>query len=145
MAAERWLKGILRVIGAAAMLALAAVFMPFAWMAWAHERLGLGALPHVPILEYLARTASAFYFMLGALLWLLAGDVRRYGPMITALGAFMVVFGVIIFIFDLSIDMPLYWVLAEGPPTVAMGVALVALEARVKAAVRSPRGARRLP
>ena len=60
------------------LLALVAVVMPRHCMAWTHARLGLGIFPEQPIAEYLARSLSGMYAILGAFCWIFAGDVRRY-------------------------------------------------------------------
>ena len=58
--------------------ALGAVVMPFEWMNSIHRQVGLGELPHVPIVGYLTRSISGLYALHGALLLFLAGDVRRH-------------------------------------------------------------------
>jgi hypothetical protein len=62
--------------------ALVAVVMPYDWMNAIHQRQGLGELPHVPIIGYLTRSISALYALHGALLVFLAGDVRRFLPVV---------------------------------------------------------------
>ncbi len=76
--AELALKVVLRVTGTVLCLAIVAVFMPGWWMARAHAWLALGPWPEQPIADYLARTLSGMYAMVGGLLWVIAGDVRRY-------------------------------------------------------------------
>jgi hypothetical protein len=46
---------------------LDAVFVPLSWMDATHRWLGLGEMPTAPVVEYLARSVSAFYAVLGAL------------------------------------------------------------------------------
>ena len=134
--AERALMAILRVFGATGMLATVAVFMPRAWMAACHAWLGLGAFPEGPIVEYLARSLSALYAMVGGLAWLVAGDVRRYERVVTYVAVVLVAFGAVISAVDLRLGMPLYWTLGEGPPTVLLGAVMLALQARARAAWR---------
>jgi hypothetical protein len=60
-----------------AALAVLPFVMPFSWMAAVHESLGMGVLPDKPVVDYLARYASAFSAFYGLLLLLLMTDVRR--------------------------------------------------------------------
>ena len=58
---------LLRFVGVPALFALVAVFIPVSWMAATHHWLGLGEMPTAPVVEYLARSVSAFYALVGAL------------------------------------------------------------------------------
>ena len=58
---------LLRFVGVGSLFALVAVFMPVPWMAATHRWLGLGEMPTGPVVEYLARSLSAFYALVGAL------------------------------------------------------------------------------
>jgi formate hydrogenlyase subunit 3/multisubunit Na+/H+ antiporter MnhD subunit len=133
MSAERWLRILLRVAGATSCLALAAVVMPRAWMAACHEWLGLGELPAGAIVEYLARSLSAFYAFFGGLCLLVSFDVRRHAPTITFLGVTHLVFALALLGIDIAADLPWYWTAAEVPPPAAFGAAVLALQARVAA------------
>jgi hypothetical protein len=55
----------LLVIGS--LFALVPVVMPWSWMAATHRWLGLGETPSGRMVEYLARSLSAFYALVGAL------------------------------------------------------------------------------
>lgn len=129
--AERLLKLVLRLTGALCLLALVAVAMPRRWMAVTHDWLGLGRFPEGPIVEYLARSLSAFYAMLGGLLWLVASDVRRYAGAITYAAVAGIVFAVMILVVDVSIGMPLHWTLQEGPYVLLVSVAVLLLQRKV--------------
>ncbi len=133
---ERVLVAVLRVFGGLSLLATVAVFMPLAWMDACHAWLGLGPLPQGPIVEYLARSTSALYAMMGGLVWLAAGDPRRYERVIAYLAAIVAVLGVVIGVVDLRLGMPLLWTLGEGPGTVLMGLVLRILLARARASWR---------
>ena len=76
----RWL---LRLFGIATLCAIPAIFMPRSWMDWCHRRIGLGPLPEGVIVDYLARSLSAFYAILGGILLICAHDIRRYSAIIT--------------------------------------------------------------
>jgi hypothetical protein len=83
---DRVLVVLLRLVGVSALFALVAVFMPVSWMAATHRWLGLGEMPTAPVVEYLARSLSAFYAVLGALCLVLTTDLERYRPLVRFLG-----------------------------------------------------------
>lgn len=117
----------LRILGGSTLLALPAVFLPTAQMAAIHEWLGLGPFPHAALTEYLARSLSLFYALIGALLILLAGDVRRYRPAIVYAGWGSVVAGAIMLYIDLYADMPFWWTWHEGPAAAGCGALILVL------------------
>ncbi len=78
---DKALVWIMRIMGGSMMLAIIAVFMPDNWL-----KLAVGEVdsnvPVGPLVEYMARGWSAFYFMLGGLIWLFSTDLTRYLPAI---------------------------------------------------------------
>jgi hypothetical protein len=128
---ERLLKLVLRIIGSAALLALFAVIMPYSWMNAIHKWLGMGELPSEPIVGYLARSTSAFYALLGGLMWVVSFDLHRYRPVLIYIGAAVIFFGVALFAVDLLEGMPLWWILGEGPFNVIFGVVIFTLARRL--------------
>jgi len=133
MDAQRMLRAMLRVVGSVSALAIVAVFMPRAWMAACHEWLGLGPLPGGPIVEYLARSTSMFYAILGGVQWALSSDVRRYARAIMALGGATLVCGLILLTIDLRAGLPAWWIVAEGPFVMVLGLVNLVLAAKVRA------------
>jgi len=127
---ERLLKLFLRIVGTASLLAAAAVMMPYAWMDAIHEWIGMGRLPGDPIVGYLARSTSAFYALLGGLLWVVSFDLQRHRLVLHYLGAAIIVFGGVLFAVDLLEGMPLFWSLCEGPFNVAFGIVVLCLSHR---------------
>lgn len=121
---------VLRLVALLMGLALVAVFMPRSWIATCHEWVGLKALPEGPLVEYLARSVSAFYAILGGLLWIIAGKQRRYAAVITYLALMCILFGLAILVIDFQLGMPLWWKLAEGPFVMGFGVLVLFLQAR---------------
>jgi hypothetical protein len=121
---ERILVWLLRASGAMTLTALGAVFMPNDWMNLIHQRLGMGELPHIPIVGYLTRSVSALYALHGALLIFVSLDVRRYLPVVRFLGVAGVVMGVLLFGLDRAVGMPVPWTNGEGPFVVAISVVL---------------------
>ena len=107
--AERWLKLLLLLFGLPPALAIIPFLMPFSWMAAVHEWLGMGALPDKPIVDYLARYASAISAFYGFVMLLTFTDVRRYASVITLQTTSTIVFAGIGSIFAWRAGMPLWW------------------------------------
>ena len=128
LVSKKWaLVWLLRITAGAMLCALIFVFCPFEWMAAIHGRLGLGELPYTPLMSYLTRTLSAMYASMGAVLLFISFDVDRYRPLIRLVGVLAVAGGVGVAILDAAAGLPLFWTVSEGPLTVALGGALVAL------------------
>ncbi len=124
---DRFLRLFLRIIGTASLLAVVGVVMPYAWMDAIHEWLGMGQLPGDPIVGYLARSTSAFYALLGGLLWVVSSDPQRHRPAVEYLGAAITVFGGALLAIDLLEGMPGFWSLCEGPVDMVLGVVILGL------------------
>lgn len=129
---------LLRLAGVMMLLAVPAVVMPFPWMDAIHRQLGLGALPHTPIVGYLTRSCSALYAVYGALMIFLSLDVVRYLPAIRFLAIVGVVFGVAMAGIDWAVGMPFSWAVSEGPWVVTESLVFWWLAGRVARDVREP-------
>jgi hypothetical protein len=127
--ADKVLVILLRIFGVSALFALFAVVMPVSWMAATHRWLGLGEMPTGPIVEYLARSLSAFYALVGALCLVMASDLDRYRPLVRFFGVCLAQLGIIFTGIDLAAGMPWWWTALEGPGAVPIG-ALVFVLAR---------------
>jgi hypothetical protein len=123
--------------------ALAGVFMPFAWMRAAHAWLGMGDLPVMPVIDYLARSTSAFYALLGGLCWVLAGDPRRYRPPLLFLGLATVVYSLGVMAIDFIAGLPWWWTWGEGPLTAILGLVVWLLAVQLPATSAAPAAADR--
>lgn len=123
----------LRIYGIVAGLAILAVFMPRAWMAATHEMIGLGKFPDGAIADYLARSVSALYAFHGGLLWILARDVRRYATVIAYVAAAGIAFSVFILALDVSLGLPVWWIMGEGPSVFVISLVVLALLAKERA------------
>lgn len=128
---EYFLRLVLRAVGGVSMLALVAVVMPHPWMNATHEWLGLGPLPDIPVVGYLARSLSAFYALFGALLWMLSYDLQRHRPTLCFLGTVTIIFGLLLLGIDWIEGLPLYWRAGEGPWVIAIGAAILFLARRI--------------
>jgi hypothetical protein len=103
---EKALVILLRFVGVSALFALVAVVMPFSWMVATHRWLGLGEMPTGPVVEYLARSLSAFYAVMGALCLVLTTDLERYRPLVRFLGVALAMMSVVLLGVDLAAGMP---------------------------------------
>src|SRR5215469_9572134 len=104
--ADKALVLLLRLVGVPALFALVAVFMPSSWMAATHRWLGLGEMPKGPVVEYLARSLSAFYAVMGALCLVVAADLGRYRPLVRFLGVAFALVSVVLLGVDVAAGLP---------------------------------------
>ena len=125
--ADKVLVLLLRFLGVGSLLAVVPVFMPFSWMAATHRWLGLGEMPAAPVVEYLARSLSAFYAIIGALCLVLAADLERYRPLVRFLGVAFALMSLVLLGVDLAAGMPWWWSASEGPGGVVFGALLFVL------------------
>ena len=108
-------------LGMGSLFALVPVVMPWSWMAATHRWLGLGEMPTGPIVEYLARSLSAFYAVMGALCLVVAADLERYRPLVRLLGTAFALMSVVLLGVDLAAGLPWWWSASEGPGGVVLG------------------------
>jgi hypothetical protein len=125
--ADKALVLLLRFVGVTALFALFAVFMPASWMATTHRWLGLGEMPTGPVVEYLARSLSASYAIMGVLCLVLAADLERYRPLVRCLGLAFALMSVVLLGVDLAAGMPRWWSASEGPRGLVFGALLFVL------------------
>jgi hypothetical protein len=130
--AERLLVLLLRMVGAMECLALLPAVMPRSWMALVHELIGLGPFPGGPVPEYLARSLSALYAANGGLALVVSTDVRRYAALVTYSAAAAMAVGLLLLGTDLSVGMPWWWTLGEGPFLIAFGALLLILQRKAR-------------
>jgi hypothetical protein len=123
----------LRCLGVGSLFALVPVFMPFSWMVATHQWLGLGEMPTGPVVEYLARSVSAFYALSGALFLVVASDLERYRPIIRFLGVALALVGLILLGVDVGAGMPWWWSAFEGPAAIGIGALLFFLSRKADA------------
>ena len=128
---ERFFRLLLRIVGSAALLAIPFVFVPYAGMNAIHDGLGMGQLPDAPVVGYLARSDSAFFAILGGLLWVLSFDLRRHRPVLVYLGVAILLFGLVLFAVDLLEGMPRWWALGEGPVNTLFGILILVFSWRL--------------
>ena len=121
---------LLRIGSALTGAAFFAVLLPVDAMASMHARLGLGAFPRGPIVDYLARSVAALYGFHGVMLYLISTDVVRYRPLVWFAAAKCCAFGAMLIGIGVHAGLPGYWVAAEGPPVVAIGCLLAWANAR---------------
>jgi hypothetical protein len=126
-------------LGVGSLFALVPVFMPMSWMAATHRWMGLGEMPTGPIVEYLARSLSAFYALVGALCLVMASDLDRYRPLVRFFGVCLASLGILLTGVDLAAGIPWWWMALEGPGTVLIGAVVYFLAGPVpEPALTSP-------
>ena len=128
--ARRLLAWLLYGLGGMMSVAFLAVVMPTSVMAAIADWLGVGPLHRSPLTEYLTRSLSTMYGVLGVLHLYLARDVVRYLDVIVVIGWLTVLAGVIVTVVDFAAGMPPFWSWSEGPPTVLAGLAYIWLARR---------------
>jgi hypothetical protein len=99
--------------------------MPLRWMDAIHRAIGMGALPDGPIVEYLARSTSSFYALLGALLWMVSFDLVRYRLLVRRLGMAIIALGILLLGVDIMAGMPWFWQAMEGPANILLGAIIL--------------------
>lgn len=125
MTRDRFLVLFLRIVGTVSGSAALCAVMPLSAMDAVHRALGMGPLPSGPIVEYLARSTSAFYALLGALLWAASCDLPRYRPLLRLLGFGLLALAALLLWTDLKAGLPAFWQAGEGPIDALFGVILV--------------------
>jgi len=130
---ERFLRLFLRIVASVSALAAFCIVFPYSWMNAVHQWLGMGALPPEPIVGYLARSTSAFYALVGGLMWVVSFDLQRHRVVLCYLGAAFIVFGLTLFVVDRLEGMPLLWTLCEGPIDATFGIVILWLACRLRA------------
>lgn len=118
---------LLRVGGVAMLLAIVAAVMPYSWMESVHRWVGLGEMPGDPIVEYLARSLSVMYAILGGTLLVASRSVMRMRPLVMYLGWANIALGIAVIVVSGVAGMPLLWVLGEGPIGVLYGILILVL------------------
>ena len=118
-------KTLLRLAGAFEILAFIAVVMPRSWMEISHEWLGLGVMPHVPVLMFLIRQASYTYGMHGVSLWVLSFDVKRFRPLVVVNGIAYLLAAPIFVAIDYSSGMPVWWTIGDSVGCGVLGAILL--------------------
>ena len=132
--AEKILTWLLYVLGVLAASAVVPAVMPTSWMEAVTRWLDLEPLPRTPLTQYLTRSLSLVYAMLGFFVLYLARDVRRYRELLRFVGWLTAALGVGLIVLDFSIGMPPSWSWGEGPPTVVIGWAMAWLAGRTRPA-----------
>ena len=128
---ERLLKLILQINGGVMATALIAVFLSHDQMGAIHEWLGLGNFPEGIIVDYLARSLSAFYAIMGILYLVLARDVRAHASVITFMARASICFGVGSIFIGLQLGFPAWWTWGEGPFIILYGAAILWLQWKI--------------
>jgi len=115
MTADRLLFWLLRINAGVLLLAAPCTILPFAWMNAVHRDLfGLGELPNMPVVLYMARSLSLTYALHGTVVLGITLDWPRFRPAVPYLAWLHVVFGCAIVAIDAGAGMPWWWAAGEG-------------------------------
>ena len=96
-------------------------------MARIHHQIGLGNLPQLPIVDYLARSVSFFYGIHGVIVLYISFNLMRYLQFLKLLCYLGFVFGITLFIIDMTAPMPPYWAFGEGPFVMSLNMVVYIL------------------
>lgn len=127
---KRLVAWLLRLAGAVEILAFIAVVMPRSWMETAHAWLGLGEMPHGPLIMFMIRQASYTYGVHGISLWVIAANVERFRLLVLFNGLAFLVAGPVFFLIDYTSGMPLWWTVGDSFSCAGFGAALLWLSRR---------------
>lgn len=127
MKAATALKWFLRVTGLVSATAVIPAIMPLTWIDYIHRQVGMGPLPHGPVVAYLARSLSGAYAVFGAFLLVLSLDLDRYLPLIYFAAFSLLATGLGLAVFHQSSNMPAFWQRGEPPACLLIGVILLVL------------------
>jgi hypothetical protein len=84
-------------------------------------------MPTGPVVEYLARSLSAFYAIMGAICLVVAANLERYRPLVRFLGLAFALMSLVLLGVDLAAGMPWWWSASEGPGGVVFGAPMFVL------------------
>lgn len=91
-----------------------------------HRALGMGELPRTPLVEYLTRSLSGLYALWGPVYWHVSSEVSQQVRLIRLLAWLKILFGLVLIAIDLSVGMPLFWLICEGPVVIGLSVLTLA-------------------
>lgn len=143
--AEQRLTLVTRLMSIPLLAAVPCAVMPFAWMDRVHAWLGLGVLPAIPIVEYLARSCSLLYAMHGALILYLSFNVRRFLPVLRFLAYVGMGFGALMIPLDHASSLPPAWCWCEGSSIILESLLLLWLVRRAQPDTLSVGAGRTVP
>ena len=79
-------------------------------------------MPKRPVVEYLARSLSLFYAIVGVIFWYISFRVPQHWNFVRLVAVLFVVFGGLLWWIDVKSGMPLLWTLQEAPPAIVVGL-----------------------
>lgn len=130
--ATTWLVWLLRMDGVLLLCAIPFIFIPFSVMVEIHTWLGLGELHETPLMNYLTRSLSMIYALHGAVVLYVSCDVMKNWNLIRLLAMLTVALGAVLAWVDFSAGIPWWWLLSEGPPIVAFGAWILAIQRHIQ-------------
>lgn len=127
MRRDRAIGNFVRAIAVVQLLTLGVCFVPesalASFLAWA----GQGPVPHLPFLYYVVRGASYCQAAFGVWLWIIAGDVVRYRPLVLATGGIYLVAAPVFAVIHFVTGMPRWWAIMDVGSCFFAGAGLLIL------------------
>ncbi|HEV7403617.1 MAG TPA: hypothetical protein VGO11_11845 [Chthoniobacteraceae bacterium] len=120
----------LRFLAILQILTAGIALIPLEWIEEWHAWLGLGAMPHDPVLCYVLRGGAYVQGGIGVLIWIMATDVARYRPLIVATAVIYLIGGPAFYFIESIAGMPRFWCLFDGVSCAVVGAVLLALSLR---------------
>jgi hypothetical protein len=117
----------LRLLAILQILTAGIVIIPLEWIEGWHAWLGLGVMPHDPVLCYVLRGGAYVQGGIGVLIWVMATDVARYRSLILATAVIYLVGGPVFYFIEKIAGMPHFWCLFDGVSCAVVGSLLLAL------------------
>ena len=130
----RWPTRFLRLVAALQLLTGLIVFLPESWLERWHIWVGLGPMPHDPMLLYVVRGAAYAQAAVGALLWGIARDVALHRPLVVIVGWIYFVGGPAFLIIDSTAGLPWFWCALDSVSCLVIGAILLSFAYRVSSA-----------
>lgn len=119
----------LRLVAILQVLTALVAFIPEKLLAVFQLQIGLGPLPHLPLFLYVLRGAAYCQGGIGVLLWIIAGDVVRYRPLMVATGMIYLIAGPAFYWIHVESGTPIWWAILDSVSCFVIGI-VVLLQAR---------------
>ncbi len=118
-------KWVLRAMALVSVPVLPALFAPHFTVEKLSWLTGFGQPPPLPLLHYLAAGGSLVYLILSGLLWIIAGDVVRYRPLVRFMAWASLVAAPLLWWIDSHTGMPRWWVMMDAVSCLVGGAVLL--------------------
>jgi hypothetical protein len=115
----------LRFVAILQLLTTFVALVPEKLLADFHACVRFGPLPHLPLFLYIVRGAAYCQGAIGVLLWIIAGDVVRYRPLVIAAGWIYLLAGPAFYVIHVQSAMPMWWMIMDTVSCLFFGAAVL--------------------